>query len=251
MFRPGSHSPFAQQTPSPDFIEEETVLPATTRPVHFSPTKNTLSPSPDSNSSPSPLLRVPQRPGLGGKKKAESPQPSFLNDIQNKKSLSPPSSFSPSARPNSIKKPNLHLNLSPFAEEQSKSVSSNRFVSSNRDTPHIKSPRSLPTNTFNFLKSPANNHLKSGSFLRRDNSSSKFRLSPNFSSSGEKTRPLGSSGRRGDDGGRSKIQLKYQEPKRTQFNSSSAKIASFDKIKFPCAQKGLGMSCTYNINIFL
>ena len=196
-----------------------------TKRISCSPLKNRLSPTPPSppSTDPLPLLKVPQRQ-LSGKKKSSQ------SSVKNK----PPSvqKYAPSVNP-STKKPNLHLLLSPFNDED------------NHKNIQIKSPRSLPTESFNFLKKmPATTPTPKGSqFIR----SSKYRLPPNFSSSSE--RPKGSGSSWLNNAPARPRDLKFGSDKKgRQFNSPSAKNTSFDKIKLPSAHKGLGMA--YNCPIY-
>ena len=211
--RAGTHSPF-NQTPSPDPNgTDDIILPAVTK-----------RPSPPITSPP-PLLKVPQRQNSGGKRKNLSR--SSFKDKQTSSAMQPSFPHSVSSK----RKPSLHLPLSPFTNEG--------LSIRNKDPPQIKSPRSLPTETFKFLrKAPPSMNTPKGSQILR--SSGKYKLPPNFSSSSDKSK-------NSDVGGGITLttprptDLRLNENKsRPQFNSPSVKIASFNKIKLPIAHKGLG-----------
>lgn len=241
LARAGSHSPYNQRTPSPEPLpqinEDKNGLnkendhpipdvPTTTPPPPFtlSPLKQHVSANPPLSNviTPSPpILKVPDRPPSIGKLKKLSDNYSTTNKVASSHSSSG-KQFPPRL------KPNLRLTLSPFTDD------SGRVTGSSKDPPHIKSPRSLPSDTFKLLKKlPTSTTTaatagspKGSNFLR---SSSKYRLPPTFTSSSEKPRINGSDPlSRAPPGG---------EKSKHQFNLPPS---SFDRIKLPSANKGLG-----------
>ena len=155
-------------------------------------------------------------------------------DIQTKDKLMDKKPVIPSLGIKPARKTKLNLAFPP--KDQPSSVSG-KFVPMSRNTPPIKSPRSLPSNPFNFINSPVN-HKGAPSFKKREAVSlSKGRFPPNISSTMVKQKmkvleKRSTDIRFGDKG------------QRSQFNYDPlTKTPSFDKLKLkPAIHRGLGIA---------
>ena len=174
-------------------------------------------------------LQVPKRQQLAEQiTKPHSPDIQTKDIPMHRKPVIPSLGVKPARKP--------RLNLAFPSKDQPTSVSG-KFVPMSRNTPPIKSPRSLPSNPFNFMNSPVN-HKGAPSFKKGEAVSlSKGRFPPNISSTMGKQKmkvleKRSTDIRFGDKG------------QRSQFNYDPlTKTPSFDKLKLkPATHRGLGIT---------